>query len=169
MGNNMFLILFYALAFLWALLAISLTGNVISEAYDGTTSAINFSMFAIVWAWVALILGFVSCFMSFLPPIINLVFDGLAAIFTFCAAVTMAAKLNVHSCFNDGYLRSNDQITGSNDLTKRCQELQASDAFLWFLFASFVVTTALQARRASGQGIMSTGSGGIRRPAMSQV
>ncbi len=52
-------------------------------------------------------------------------------------------------------------------MTQRCQEGQASTAFLWFGFAAFAVSTAF-----SGLGMKSGGAGPSRigrGPAMSQV
>lgn len=91
----------YMLAAFWLLLAMSLTGNVIADSLNGTPASINYAMFSIVWAWLALLIGIASCFLEFIPLIIVLFWDILATIFTFCAAVELAAKLGVHSCFND--------------------------------------------------------------------
>ena len=51
---------------------------------------------------------------------------------------------------------------GANDLKGRCHEAQALCALMWFLFGSFLATTALSLMGLRG------GSGGSR-PAMSQV
>ncbi|KAH8770324.1 hypothetical protein BGZ57DRAFT_796627, partial [Hyaloscypha finlandica] len=127
----------------WLLLATCLTGNVIGDSLNGTPASINYAMFSIVWGWFALLIGITSYFLEFIPLIVVIFWDTWATIFIFCAAVELAAKLGVHSCFNDDYLLNTNLIGGSSNLTKRCQELQASDAFLWFVFTCFVIITAL--------------------------
>lgn len=68
-----------------------------------------------------------------------------------------------------GYIHSNGTVNGSNNPSKRCHEAQAVDAFLWFGFATFLVSLVFSAFAAKGSGAPSRG--GIRRggPAMSQV
>ena len=88
------------LAAFWLLLAMSLTGNVIADSPNGAPAGINYAMFSIVWAWLALLIGIASCSLEFIPLNIVLFWDISAVIFTFCAAVELAAKLGVHSCFN---------------------------------------------------------------------
>jgi len=159
----------YALAFLWTLLITALIGNVIFDAYGGTPSQINYCMFVAVLSWIVLIIGFVGAFVEFIPLFVLLAADLLAIFFTFVAAVLLAAKLGVHSCGNIDYIISNDTITGSADLPKRCHELQASCAFFWFLFATYCASFVINA--LSGRGSSFSVRGGIRRggPAMSQV
>ena len=60
----------------------------------------------------------------------------------------------------------------STNNVKRCQEAQASTAFLWFGFAAYVASLVFTAMGASGSGVnLRGGMGGIRRggPNMSQV
>lgn len=90
----------YASAFLWTLLITALLGNVISDAYGGTPSQINYCMFVAVLSWIVLIMGFIGSFFESIPAIALLVADTLAILFTFIAAVLLSAKLGVHSCDN---------------------------------------------------------------------
>lgn len=68
------------------------------------------------------------------------------------------------------YVDNNPLTNGSHNPNKRCHELQASTAFFWFLFATFIATLAMTALNSRGSG-MGGGRGGIRRggPSMSQV
>jgi len=159
----------YLLALLWTLFITALIGNVVHDAYGGTPSQINYCMFVAVVSWIVLIIGFVGAFVESIPLFVLLAADLLAIFFTFVAAVLLASKLGVHSCGNLDYISSNDTITGSTDLTKRCHELQASCAFFWFLFATYCATFVISV--LSGRGSSLSGRGGIHRggPAMSQV
>jgi len=91
----------YMLTAFWLLLATCLTGNVIGDSLNGTPASINYAMFSIVWGWFALLIGITSYFLEFIPLIVVIFWDTWATIFIFCAAVELAAKLGVHSCFND--------------------------------------------------------------------
>jgi len=155
--------------FLWTLLITALIGNVIADAFGGNPGAINYAMFVAVFCWLVLIYGFAASIMeSLLIPIALLVLDALAVIFTFIAGVVLAAKLHVHSCGNMSYVTTNSLTAGSDNPSKRCHELQASTAFFWFLFASFVGSLVLVG--LASRGSTSVG-GGMRRggPSMSQV
>merc|ERR1712232_956195 len=91
-------------------------------------------------------------------PIIPLVLNILNTIFWFVGGVATAAYLNVHSCSNN--------VAGGSE--KKCREAQASTAFLWFGFASFLASTVVTGLNTRGGA--NTRAGGIRRgPAMSQV
>lgn len=160
----------FALEFLWTLLITALIGNVIADAYGGTPSQVNYCMFVAVFSWIVLIIGFTESLINSIPPVVLLAADALAVFFTFVAAVLLSAKLGVHSCGNSDYLLSNDTITGSLDLSKRCHELQASCAFFWFLFATYCAAFALNVRNSRGSSGLSSRVG-IHKggPAMSQV
>lgn len=83
--------------------------------------------------------------------------------------VALIAVLNNNANFLiQGYIRSNSLTNGSDDMTKRCRELQASTAFYWFLFASFAASIVMTFLH-SGSSMRSRG--GMRRggPSMSQV
>jgi len=154
--------------FLWTLLTTALIGNVIAEAFAGNPSGINYAIFTSVFCWLVLIYGGLAAFMESLAiPIALIVLDALATLFTFIAGVVLAAKLNVHSCGNRDYVLSNGYTNGSYNPKKRCQELQASTAFYWFLFASFAASLVMSALSSRSSGM----TGGVRRggPSMSQV
>ncbi|RYP03099.1 hypothetical protein DL764_005382 [Monosporascus ibericus] len=153
------------LQFLWVLLTTALIGNVIAtNGGDVGDSALNFAMFVCALSWIAVLYGLAMHFISAIAmPIVALVLDGLAVLFTLIAAIALAAKLGTVNCSNladkdPGYI-----AFGSGDDEKRCREIQASTVFLWFLFATFVGTffyVAKDFRRGSS----------IRRgPNMSQV
>lgn len=156
--------------FVWTLLITSLVGNVIADAFAGNPSSINYAIFVAVFSWIVLLYGMVAAFMESLAiPVVMMVMDGLATVFTFIAGVVLAARLHVHSCGNRGYLLSNSLTNGSNDPSKRCHELQASTAFFWFLFASFVGSLVMDAIGSRGTTSM-RGRPGIRKgPSMAQV
>lgn len=157
--------------FLWALLVMALTGNIIADALGGSSAVINYSIFCSVFAMLTLFFLIPASFksewgiISFLPFTLDL----LNTIFWFAGAVALAAKLHVHSCNDDDYTSSNYITRNSNDRTKTCREAQASDAFLWFGWAAFLGSTVITGL-ALGGGSMSRPSRGVRRgPAMSQV
>ncbi|RDL39063.1 putative Non-classical export protein 2 [Venustampulla echinocandica] len=147
----------------------ALVGNVIADAFSGNPASINYALFASVFSWIALLYGLGAAFVESIAfPILLLVLDGLAMIFTFTSGIVLAARLHARSCSNHGYLISNGLTNGSGDMSKRCRELQASTAFMWFLWASYVgsfIMDLVQSRSSMG------GRGGIRRgaPAMSQI
>jgi len=87
--------------FVWTILITSLVGNVIDDAFAGNPSSINYAIFVAVFSWIVLLYGMVAAFMESLAiPVVMMVMDGLATIFTFIAGVVLAAKLHVHSCGN---------------------------------------------------------------------
>jgi hypothetical protein len=134
----------YALACFWTFFITALLGNVINNASGGTPAQINFSMFVTVVSWLFGIFGLVaSSYESTRPALVAT--DAFAVLFTFLAAIVLSAKLGVHSCFNYDYISTNDTITGSPNLTKRCQELQACAAFFWFLFFTYCVELGVNA------------------------
>jgi len=156
-----------ALQFFFTLVITALIGNAIHEAVSGNPSSVNFAMFVAVLSWVALIAGAAAAFVEAIPGMIIMAIDGIATLFTFIAAVVLSAKLGVHSCSNQGYLLHNNLTNGSHNMGKRCHELQASTAFYWFLFATFVASLVMGfLNRGSGVNIRGIGR---RGPSMSQV
>ncbi|CAG8958206.1 hypothetical protein HYFRA_00000559 [Hymenoscyphus fraxineus] len=154
------------LQFLWTLLTTALIGNVIHEAIAGNPSAINYAIFVCVISWIALLFGLAGVIIESLAiPIVVLALDGLATMFTFIAGVVLAAKLGVHSCGNASYTTTNPMTNGSLNPKKRCHELQASTAFFWFLFASFVGSLFFSFLAHKSGSLSSRRSG----PSMSQV
>jgi len=157
--------------FLWTLLVTALIGNVIASAFAGNPSSINYAMFVAAFSWLVLLFGLAAAFFEGLAiPIVLGALDLLATLFTFIAGVVLAARLRVHSCSNHSYTSSNSLTNGSHDQEKRCRELQASTAFFWFLFASFVGSLVLDFFNRGSTGSFRR-SGGIRKggPSMSQV
>ncbi|KAK0615989.1 marvel domain-containing protein [Bombardia bombarda] len=156
------------LQLLWILLLTALIGNVIAtnvSAAHSATAAINFSMFVIVLSWLAAIFGLAAAFVDRIAiPIGLLAADALATLFTFIAAVVLAAKLRVVNCANTHGQPADWIAYGSLDDTKRCREIQASTAFMWFLFATFAAGLffAFMSFRRGGGSVRSG-------PTMSQV
>jgi hypothetical protein len=154
------------------LVATALIGNVIATniaAAGSATAAINFSMFALVVSWLAVLYALATIFArSFAFPIVQFGLDVVATLFLFIDAVVLAAKLKTVNCADlDPKQLGDDYIAfGSLDDTKRCREIQASTAFLWFLFATFAGTAFL-----SFKDYQSGYSGGSVRskPSMAQV
>jgi len=161
------------LQFFWALLVMALVGNMIHDAFSGNPAVVNYVMFCAVFAMLCLLYLIPATLKEDfqIHPMLMIGLDVLLALFWFCGAVAMSAKLGVHSCGNSDYTENNYITNGSSNRGKRCHEAQASTAFLWFGFAGFVISAVLSALGGSGSGVnMRGGMGGIRRgPAMSQV
>lgn len=159
---------------LFVIIGVALIGNVIASNIDGHMSAINYALFSLIIAWLACLLGIAGTFFTMLGEgifsYVLLGLDALAVIFTFVAAIVIPAKLKAPNCGGELTVarRGINWIGfGSNDDEKRCRELQASTAFLWFLWATLVaslVLTLVNFRRAGGGK-----SGGSSAPHMSQV
>ncbi|CAK7221665.1 hypothetical protein SCUCBS95973_004575 [Sporothrix curviconia] len=170
-GMGLFIVRCVQLLFI--VICVALIGNVIASNNDGHMSAINYALFACIIAWVACLWGMASAFVSMLADGIFayglLAFDILAVLFTFVAAIVIPAKLKAVNCGGELTVerRGSGWIGfGSADDEKRCRELQASTAFLWFLFATLVASlllTLVNFRRGGGS------SGGSSAPHMSQV
>jgi hypothetical protein len=87
--------------FIWTLLSMALIGNVIAIAFAGNPSSINYAMFTSTFCMLVVLFGFAAAFVEALAmPIVLLVLDGLAVVFSFIAGVVLAAKLGAHSCTN---------------------------------------------------------------------
>ncbi|ROV96265.1 hypothetical protein VMCG_07691 [Cytospora schulzeri] len=144
-----------AFQLLWIILLTALIGNVLAANNDGSfvsTSSVNFSMFVIVLSWLVTLYGLAVGFVGALAiPIVVLACDGAAVLFTLIDGIVLAAKLGTPNC-------------GSTSDHHKCRELQASTAFMWFLFATFVASLvfALLGFKRGG-GSVRTG------PGMSQV
>lgn len=111
-------------------------------------------MFVIVLSWLATLYGLATAIVESLAiPIVLLAADAVAVLFTFIDAIVLAAMLRVRNCGDEG------------GLEKKCRELQASTAFMWFLLATFVGTLAL-----AGLAFRRGGAGSVRSgPSMKQV
>ncbi|CRL20348.1 MARVEL-like domain [Penicillium camemberti] len=161
--------------FLWTLLIMALIGNMIAEAFSGNPATVNYAIYVAVFSMFTLIYLIPASFNIDWAghPIIMIIVDALNCVFFFCAAIALAAKLECHSCNNQDYLRNNEITNGSNNMTKRCREAQASVAFLWFAWAGFlasVVVSVFMSRSAAGPSRASrAGSRRGGRPNMTQV
>lgn len=146
-----------ALQLLWIVLLTALLGNVIATTNNGalvSRAGVNFSMFVTVLAWLGAIYGLAVAFVESLAiPMAVMAADGLVVLFTLIDAIVLAALLRLPNCANEG------------GLEKKCRELQASTAFMWFLFGTFVASLALAVL-----GFKRGGGGSVRSgPSMRQV
>ncbi|CCC08873.1 hypothetical protein SMACR_07510 [Sordaria macrospora] len=156
------------LQLLFLIILTALIGNVIAldvAASSTARSAINFSMFVIVLSWLAALFGLAAAlFQRIAIPLVMLALDAAATLFTVIAGIVLAAKLGAVNCGDtDGHGR-NWIAYGSADDAKRCREIQAGTAFMWFLFAAFAaaLTMAVMSWRRTGGSVRSG-------PMMSQV
>jgi len=155
--------------FLWTLLIMALIGNVIADAIGGNAASINYAMFVSVISWIALLYGLgAALFERLAIPILLLVLDGLVMVFSFTSAIVLAARLHARSCTNWAYLSTNALTSGGARPVRRCRELQASTAFMWFLWASYVGSFILDIFQ-SRSSISTRGGRSKGAPAMSQV
>ncbi|KAK4541508.1 hypothetical protein LTR36_007954 [Oleoguttula mirabilis] len=153
-----------ALSFFWALLVIALTGNYIASG--GNSSMIGYDLFCGVFAMLSLAYLIPASLKESIAihPILPLVLNCLNLLFWFIGGIATAAYLHVHSCSKSAYYLSNHTAGGSE---KKCREAQATTAFLWFGFASFLASTVLSGLGTRGGA--NTRPGVRRGPAMSQV
>lgn len=156
-----------AIQFVWILLITALIGNVIAGRTD-TNSAVNYSMFVAVFCWLVWFFGIAAAFVeSIAIPMALIILDTLATIFTFVAGVVLATKLDgAHSCNNAAYTTTNSITRDGGNPGKRCRELQASCAFFWFLFATFIGSILVTAMGGLGGGFRRSTRGA---PSMTQV
>jgi len=158
--------------FFFTLLIMSLVGNMISLAVGGNPSIVNFDMFVAVFSMLTLIYHIAVAFNDGISghPALPAALDGINMLLFLIAGIATAAYLHVGQCSNQDYRDNNLVTNGSWDNFKRCQEAQASTAFIWFNFALYTASLVFTAGGASGSGINMRG--GIRRgpaPTMSQV
>ncbi|PNP54884.1 hypothetical protein THARTR1_04573 [Trichoderma harzianum] len=175
--SNLFKILLRIIALIWTLLITALIGNVIAANVNGHMKTINFTMFVAAWSWVALLYGLLAVFVVSLAVPLALVFwDGLATLLTFICAIVLAAELRAPNCGNisGAHLPSDWIGFGSHHNERRCREIQASTAFMWFLWVCFSLLLAITILDSKGSGgfggsIRTSRSSRSSRPAMSQV
>ncbi|KAF7845695.1 hypothetical protein BT93_L1186 [Corymbia citriodora subsp. variegata] len=133
----------------------------IHEADAGNPSIVNYAMFCAVFAMLTLFYLIPATIKDtfMISPMFPLALDLLNTLFWFCGAVALAAELGVHSCSNPDYLRNNKVTNGvkKGGQSARCTEAQASDAFLFFGFFAFAVSTVFSglATRSGGSGRLS--------------
>ncbi|KOS20315.1 Non-classical export protein 2 [Escovopsis weberi] len=161
MDNRAYVILLLV-ALLWTLLVTALIGNVIATNINGAMATINFTMFTAALAWVVGLVGLAAAFVSTLArPILLIPLYFLAVLFTFIDGIALAAVLRAPDCGNLAHASLPRHWIGfgsSND-AKRCRELEASTAFLWFLWATFSVVFVIaifEARRGIGSSALSS-------------
>lgn len=159
------------LQFLWTLLIVALVGNMIATSFSGDPAIVNYSLFVSVFSMLALLyLVAATVREAFAIPIAMLALDLLNTIFFFCAAVALAAGLDVHSCGNEDYVRSNGITNGSRNMGKRCREAQAVCAFLWFGFAAYLASAVFSGLALrGGKSVPRPSIVRVRGPGMSQV
>ncbi|KAJ4413391.1 hypothetical protein N0V85_003586 [Neurospora sp. IMI 360204] len=159
-----------ALQLLFLIILTGLIGNVIAldvAASSTARAAINFSMFVIVLSWLAALFGLAAAlFQRIAIPLVMLALDAAATLFTVIAGIVLAAKLGAVNCGDTakGHHGRGWIAYGSGDDSKRCREIQAGTAFMWFLFAAFAaaLTMAVMSWRRTGGSVRSG-------PMMSQV
>ncbi|KAI9858467.1 MAG: hypothetical protein M1824_004334 [Vezdaea acicularis] len=154
------------LQFFWSLLILALVGNMIHDATAGNPSVVNYQIFVGAFSMLSLLYLIPATFREEFsvhpagPPLLDL----LNTLFFFCGAVALAAKLGAHSCGNKGYIKSNSVTNGAKNMSKRCHEAQATDAFLFFGFACYAASLVFSALGARGSGTTGLrGRGGIAR------
>lgn len=145
------------LNFMFLTIVLGLTGSLI-HGQDHSNSRVNFALFASVFGLVfSSFYGLLANFVEFLAwPVILVTLDFLNFVFTFSAATALAVGTRTHSCSNQSYLDSNSITQGSKD---RCRKAQASTAFLYFSFFTFIGSGAI-----SIFSLLNGGAFGSRRP-----
>ncbi|KAJ5239895.1 hypothetical protein N7468_004514 [Penicillium chermesinum] len=158
--------------FLWTLLVMALIGNMIASAFSGTPASVNYAMFTSAFSMFTLFYLVPASFNLdwAIHPIIMIIVDLLNCIFFFCAAIVLAARLEVHSCSNQNYLMHNEVVNGSHHRERSCREAQASTAFLWFGWAGYMASVIVSIFMARSSGLPSGGARRVvGRPSMAQV
>ncbi|KAL8979023.1 MAG: hypothetical protein Q9205_005545 [Flavoplaca limonia] len=147
------------LQFFLTLIILALTGNVIAEAFRGNHSIINYIMFVAVFAMLSLLyLIGAAIIESIAIPIAMLALDAINTLLFVIGGIALAAYMGVHSCSNQLYVDTNQITNGSFNRPKRCREMQAVCAFLWFGFAAWAASLGLSALASRGGG-----TSGLRR------
>jgi len=154
---------------LWTLLITALMGNVIATNINGHLAAVNFTMFVAVLSWLAVIVGLAAAFFASLArPMLLIPLYAAVAVFSLIDGIVLAAELRATNCGNISkeHLPKDWIGWGSHNDEKRCREIQASTAFMWFLWACFSASlffVVREARSGFGGSVLSS------RPSMSQV
>ncbi|OJD10950.1 hypothetical protein AJ78_08172 [Emergomyces pasteurianus Ep9510] len=151
----------------------ALVGNMISDAFHGSSSTVNYILFVSAFSMLTLIYLFAAGISeSFIVhPVLLFLVDLLNTIFIFCGAIALPSKLRVHDCSNRAYTSQNSITRGAPNQEQRCREAQATTAFLWFLWATFVASTVISGLGIRGSMVDLRGPrpGRRSRPSMSQV
>lgn len=125
-----------ALEFAFTVILLGLVGSL--EAQSGSNpESVHYSMFTSAFSAFSLLYLIPATWTESFTghPIIPIIVDALNVIFTFCAAITLAARTKAKSCSNSVFLDTNEIAMGSEN---RCREAQAACAFFWFLWACYV-------------------------------
>ncbi|KLJ07897.1 hypothetical protein EMPG_16625 [Blastomyces silverae] len=151
----------------------ALIGNMISDAYHGSASTVNYILFVSAFSMLTLFYLFAAAISEayMIHPSVVFLVDLLNTIFIFCGAIALPSKLRVHSCSNEAYTSRNSITRDAPSPEKRCREAQAVSAFLWFLWAAFVASTVISGLGMRGMMVDMRGPrpGRRTRPSMSQV
>lgn len=140
---------------LFGIVVLALSANIIATSYwnetdienrPGNPGAVNYPVFLGISA--------ILCSLYCLPEAyydwrgqyedaryVTLGLDALNAIFWFAGAVALSSLMGVHSCSNTTYTRTNVITRDAVNTKRRCQEAQATTAFLWFGFLTFALTS----------------------------
>ncbi|KAF5014198.1 hypothetical protein F66182_14897 [Fusarium sp. NRRL 66182] len=154
-----------ALEFVFTVILLGLVGSLEANS-GGNPESVHFSMFTAAFSAFFLLYLIPATWTESLTghPIIPIILDALNVIFTFCAAITLAARTKARSCSNVDFLLSNEISLGSEH---RCHEAQAACAFFWFLWACYV--GSLISSIVGGQSSANLRSRPSTRRPMSQV
>ncbi|PGH28381.1 hypothetical protein GX50_08883 [[Emmonsia] crescens] len=151
----------------------ALVGNMISDAFHGSASTVNYILFVSAFSMLTLIYLFAASISeSFMVhPALMFLVDLLNTIFIFCGAIALPSKLRVHDCSNEDYTSRNSITRDAPNRQERCREAQAVTAFLWFLWATFLASTIISGLGLRGSMVDMRGPrpGRRTRPSMSQV
>jgi hypothetical protein len=143
--SSLFAIFFRANQFIWIILVTALIGNVLASKNE-KNSAVNYAMFAAAFAWVAWFYGIAAVLFDRIAiPLLVLILDVLAMIFTFVAAIVIPAKLDgVHSCSNQ--VRSSCPRSANSHLHQAfCLLFSSLLSFFISLFPTFPTPTPANA------------------------
>ncbi|KAM3504528.1 hypothetical protein MY11210_008325 [Beauveria gryllotalpidicola] len=166
--SGLFNPILHGIALVFTIIITGLIGNVIAQDHNASTSAraaVNFTMFVTALSWVVCLYGIVATIISsFGMPIILTVLDVLGVLFTFVSAIVIAARIGNTNCSKTLGRNPHWIAYGSGNAEHRCRELQASDAFMWFLWATLCGALFFTIKE-----LRSSGSLRSSRPAMSQV
>ncbi|PGH08771.1 hypothetical protein AJ79_05870 [Helicocarpus griseus UAMH5409] len=158
---------------IFAVIIMALIGNMINEAYNESSSTVNYVLFVPAFTLLTMFYLLTATINdSFIVhPAVMFLVDLLNLIFVFCGAVALPSKLRVHDCSNEEYTSTNTITRDGSDLEQRCREAQASTAFLWFLWAAFLASTIISGLAMRGSMVDMRGPRPGRRghPSMSQV
>ncbi|PGG96909.1 hypothetical protein GX51_07601 [Blastomyces parvus] len=158
---------------LFTVIIMALIGNMISEAFHGSASTVNYILFVSAFSMLSLFYLFAAAISDafMIHPFVVFLVDLLNTIFVFCGAIALPSKLRVHSCSNEAYTTTNSITRDAPSTEKRCREAQASTAFLWFLWAAYLASTVISGLGMRGMMVDMRGPrpGRRTRPSMSQV